>query len=63
MCATATLNKTISGEGLGRYKWYQSLISNHKCANKDVGPSRRVDCDVPHHLERWRLKSIYIIRF
>ena len=37
VCATAALNQTISGEELGRYKWYQSIISNRKCASEDVG--------------------------
>ena len=36
-CAIAALNRIISSEELGRYKWYQSLISNRKCASEDVG--------------------------
>ena len=60
VCAPVALNRTISGEELGCYKWYQSLISSQKCASKDVESLRGVDCGVPHRLERGRLRSIYL---
>ena len=38
MCATTALNWTISGEELGHYKLYWSLIFSRKCVNEDVRP-------------------------
>ena len=38
VCATIVLNRTISDEEFGQYKWYQSMISSQKFVSEDTSP-------------------------
>ena len=38
MCAIEALKKIKSGEELGCYKWYESLIAGRKYVSEDAGP-------------------------
>ena len=56
------LNRTISGKELGRYKWYQILISHQKCASGPQWAPMGVDSSVPHRLERERKVNVLICK-
>ena len=47
----------VSG-GLGLVQMVSEL-DNGWCANEDAGPSRGVDCEIPHQLERRTKHSLY----
>ena len=48
MCAIEALNKIKSGEELGCYKWYESLIAGRKYVSEDAGPQEEwmVVCNI-----------------
>ena len=61
VCAIIALNRTILSEELGRYKWYQSLISSWKCANNVVGPPKGGGLWCPISLKERNFK-VYICK-
>ena len=47
------LKQTISGSSEFRLLLMVWKADTEWCASEDVGPWRRVDCEIPHRLERW----------
>ena len=53
ICTIEALNKIKSGEELGYYKWYESLIFGRKYVSEDAGPQEEwiVVCNIARRLK------------